>query len=198
MESDPTENNTIAARLDRLPVTGLHIAILAVCAVGLFADIAELVLSNAFSAILLAPPYNVAHGELSLLLASVFAGGAIGAPVLGWFADRYGRRTALQLALAILAASSLAAASTRDIAVLTGFRFLSGIAIGAYPPLAIAYLSDILPPKRRGMLILLSASLACLGAPAMILLIRWLTPIAPWGVEGWRWGLVLGLSLIHI
>jgi MFS transporter, putative metabolite:H+ symporter len=184
--------HTIAARLDRLPVTALHIAILAVCAMGLFADIAELVLSNAFSAILLAPPYNVAHGELSLLLASVFAGGAIGAPALGWFADRYGRRTALQLSLAILAASSLAAASTRDIAVLTGFRFVSGIAIGAYPPLAIAYLSDILPPKRRGMLILFSASLACLGAPAMILLIRWLTPIAPWGIEGWRWALILG------
>ena len=187
-----SDSVSIAERLDRLPVTGLHIAILAVCAAGLFADIAELVLSNAFSAILLAPPYNVAHGDLSLLLASVFAGGAIGAPALGWFADRYGRRTALQSALAILAASSLAAASTRDIAVLTGFRFLSGIAIGAYPPLAIAYLSDVLPPKRRGMLILLGASLACIGAPAMILLIRWLTPIAPLGIEGWRWALILG------
>ena len=192
METGPTENNTIAARLDRLPVTSLHIAIVAVCAVGLFADIAELVLSNAFSAIFLSPPYNVAHGDLSLLLASVFAGGALGAPALGWFADRYGRRVALQLALAILAASSLVAASTRDIALLTGFRFLSGIAIGAYPPLAIAYLSDVLPPKRRGMLILLCASLACLGAPAIILLIRWLTPVAPWGIEGWRWALILG------
>ena len=192
METGPTENNTIAARLDRLPVTSLHIAIVAVCAAGLFADIAELVLSNAFSAIFLSPPYNVTHGDLSLLLASVFAGGALGAPALGWFADRYGRRVALQLALAILAASSLVAASTRDIALLTGFRFLSGIAIGAYPPLAIAYLSDVLPPKRRGMLILLCASLACLGAPAIILLIRWLTPIAPWGIEGWRWALILG------
>src|SRR5262245_21136672 len=166
--SDQAEPRGIAERLDRLPVTRLHIAILAVCATGLFADIAELVLSNAFSAIFLAPPYSVTHTDLSLLLASVFAGGAIGAPALGWFADRYGRRAALQLTLAILTVSSLAAASSKDISALTGFRFLSGIAIGAYPPLAIAYLSDILPPKRRGAMILLAASLACLGAPAMI------------------------------
>lgn len=183
---------TIAERLDRLPVTRLHAAILAVCAIGLFADIAELVLSNAFSAILLAPPYNVARGDLSLLLASVFAGGAIGAPALGWLADRHGRRLALQVALAILAASSLAAASTRDISLLTGFRFISGLAIGAYPPLVTAYLTDVMPPKRRGMLMLLAASLACLGAPAVILLIRWLTPIAPMGIEGWQWALILG------
>lgn len=35
------------------------------------------------------PPHRVAQGELSLLLASLFAGGAIGAPLLGWFGDRY-------------------------------------------------------------------------------------------------------------
>src|SRR5437868_13109633 len=124
-----SQGNTIAERLDRLPVTTLHLAIVAVGAIGLFADIAEMVLSNAFAAVFLSPPYNVAHSDLSLLLASVFAGGAIGAPALGWFADRYGRKTALQIALVILTVSSLAAASTRDIATLTGFRFISGLAI---------------------------------------------------------------------
>ncbi len=47
---------SIAARLDRLPVTALHIAIFALCAFGLFADIAEVALSNAFSGIFLSPP----------------------------------------------------------------------------------------------------------------------------------------------
>jgi putative MFS transporter len=183
---------TIAQRLDRLPLTTLHVAILGITAVGLFADIAELVLSNIFSAVLAAAPYNVSRGELSLLLASVFAGGAIGAPLLGWLADRHGRRAALQMALAILAASSLAAAATRDVPVMTGFRFISGMALGAYPPLTAVYLSDVLPPNRRGMLMLFCGALALLGAPAIIFLIRWLTPLAPFGVEGWRWALILG------
>ena len=33
---------------------------------------------------------------------------------------------------------------------------------------------------------------ACLGPPAGIFLIRWLTPIEPFGSEGWRWAFILG------
>jgi putative MFS transporter len=183
---------SIAQRLDRLPVTGLHIAIFALCAFGLFADIAEVALSNAFSGIFLAAPYHVSRSELSLLLASVFAGGAVGAPAFGWLADRYGRQIALQSALALLALSSLAVAASRDIATMTGFRFISGLALGGYPPLTAAYLSDLLPPPRRGMMMMLCAALAFLGAPAVILLIRWLTPMEPLGIEGWRWALIFG------
>ncbi|WP_371421642.1 MFS transporter [Tardiphaga sp.] len=183
---------TIATRLDGLPVSPLHLGIFALCAFGLFADIAEVALSNAFSGIFLAPPYSISRGDLSLLLASVFAGGAVGAPVFGWIADRYGRQIALQSALAVLALSSLAVAASRDVATMTAFRFISGLAIGGYPPLTSAYLSDLLPPKRRGSLMMLCGALAFLGAPAIILMIRWLTPIAPWGIEGWRWALIFG------
>ena len=187
-----SDNLTVAQRLDRLPVTALHIAIFTLCAFGLFADIAEVALSNAFSGIFLSAPYHVSRGELSLLLASVFAGGAVGAPAFGWVADRYGRQIALQSALAVLALSSLAVAASPDIATMTALRFISGLALGGYPPLTGAYLSDVLPPQRRGLLMMLCAALAFLGAPAVILMIRWLTPIAPLGIEGWRWALIFG------
>jgi putative MFS transporter len=186
------DNLSVAQRLDRLPVTALHMAIFALCAFGLFADIAEVALSNAFSGIFLAAPYHVSRSELSLLLASVFAGGAVGAPAFGWVADRYGRRIALQVALAVLAVSSVAVAASGDVATMTAFRFISGLALGGYPPLTAAYLSDLLPPLRRGMLMMLCAALAFLGAPAVILMIRWLTPIVPFGIEGWRWALIFG------
>jgi MFS transporter, putative metabolite:H+ symporter len=178
------DNLTIAQRLDRLPVTVLHLAIFALGAFGLFADIAEVALSNAFSGIFPAAPYHVSRGELSLLLASVFAGGAIGAPAFGWLADRHGRQIALQSALAVLAMSSLAVAASPDVATMTAFRFISGLALGGYPPLTAAYLADLQPPLRRGMMMMLCAALAFLGAPAIILMIRWLTPIAPFGIEG--------------
>ena len=41
---------SIAQRLDRLPVTALHLAIFALCAFGLFADIAEVALAGAEAA----------------------------------------------------------------------------------------------------------------------------------------------------
>lgn len=110
--ASPEDAMAVAARLDRLPLTALHFIILALCTIGLAADIGEVALSNTFSAIFLAPPYNASRGEVSLLLAAVFAGGAIGAPAFGGWADRGGRRAALQIALAVLVASSLGVAAS--------------------------------------------------------------------------------------
>ncbi len=182
----------VAARLDRLPVTWLHAAVVVVCALGLLFDVVEAALSNALSAVFSAPPHHVAPYQLSLLLASVFAGGAIGAPLLGWLADRHGRRMALGTALLVLTVTSLIAAASTDVTWLTVFRVLSGMALGAYPPLMVAYLSDVLPPARRGMLILVAGAIGFLGAPAVIFLIRWLTPLQPFGLDAWRWALIIG------
>ena len=185
----------VAARLDRLSLNGLHLTVLALCTLGLAVDIGEVALSNTFSAIFLAPPYSASRSEVSWLLAAIFAGGAIGAPIFGRLADRKGRRFALQTALALVLIGSAAAAASPNVFWMTGCRALSGLALGAYPPLTAAYLSDVLPAQRRGVLMMLGAAFAFLGAPGFILLIRWLTPLAPFGVEGWRWGLIVGAAL---
>jgi putative MFS transporter len=190
--SNESEDSSIAARLDRLPVTPLHAAIVALCALSLVFDVGEAALSNALSVVFSASPHDVAPYQLSLLLGSVFAGGAIGAPLLGLMADRHGRRTMLATALLVLSVTSLMAATSTDIGWLTFWRVLSGLALGAYPPLMVAYLSDVLPPARRGMLILICGAIGFLGAPGVIFLIRWLTPLQPFGLEAWRWALILG------
>lgn len=186
--------NSIAERLDCLSLTSLHVKVILLCTAGLAVDIGEVALSNTFSAIFLSPPYNAPRDSISLLLGAVFAGGAVGAPLFGWFADRYGRRAALQLSLLVLVVSSLAVASSPGIGWMTLFRFVSGLALGGYPPLTAAYLADLLPPQRRGTNMMLCAAFAFLGAPALIFLIRWLTPLAPLGVEGWRWALVVAAA----
>lgn len=184
--------NSIPAELDALPVTPLHIAVVVICALGLLFDVVEAGLSNALSAVFSAPPHRVQPHELSLLLASVFAGGAIGAPLFGIIADRYGRRVTLAGTLFLLASASAIAATATDVAWLTAFRLLSGFSLGAYPALVTAYLADMLPPARRGMLTLFTAALGFLGAPAVVFLIRWLTPLHPLGFDGWRWALAIG------
>jgi MFS transporter, putative metabolite:H+ symporter len=189
-----SNGNSIAERLDRLSLTSLHIKVILLCTAGLAVDIGEVALSNTFSAIFLSPPYNAPRDSISLLLGAVFAGGAVGAPLFGWFADRYGRRTALQLSLLVLVVSSLAVASSPGIGWMTLFRFVSGLALGGYPPLTAAYLADLLPPQRRGTNMMLCAAFAFLGAPALIFLIRWLTPVAPLGIDGWRWALVVAAA----
>jgi putative MFS transporter len=164
--------NSIAERLDRLSLTSLHVKVILLCTAGLAVDIGEVALSNTFSAIFLSPPYNAPRNSISLLLGAVFPGGAVGAPLFGWFADRHGRRAALQLSLLVLVVSSIAVASSPSIGWMTLFRFVSGLALGGYPPLTAAYLADLLPPQRRGTNMMLCAAFAFLGAPALIFLIR--------------------------
>ena len=186
------EAQRIAARLDALPFTRTHAAIVFVSALGLVSDVMEAALSNVLSALFTTPGQPVAGFQLPLLLASVFIGGAIGAPLLGIFADRFGRCAALSSTLLVLTVTSLFAASGSDLGWLTMWRILSGLALGAFPPLAVAYLSDILPPKRRGAAILIWGAIGFLGAPGVIFLVRWLTPLQPLGIEGWRWALIAG------
>jgi len=195
VDQDRSAAISIAERLDRLSLSKLHVAVIALCTLGLAVDIGEVALSNTFSAIFLSPPYSASRSEVAWLLAAVFAGGAVGAPFFGWWADRNGRRAALQLALAILVVSSLAVAFSPDITWMTAFRFVSGLTLGAYPPLTAAYLADVLPPRSRGRNMMLCGALAFLGAPAVIFLIRWLTPWAPFAIEGWRWALLVAAAV---
>lgn len=185
---------TIAERLDALPFCRMRLAIFAVATLALFADIAEVALGNALGAVFQAPPRSMTQTELSLFLAAIFAGGAAGAPFFGMLGDKVGRRLALQAALVMVAAGSLGAAASGDAATLIGFRFLSGLGIGACPPLIAAYLADVMPPRWRGTMVCLCAGLAFLGAPAIIFLMRATSPAAL-GLEGWRWALGSGAVL---
>jgi hypothetical protein len=54
----------------------------------------------------------------------------------------------------VLTTTSLLAAASADLFWLTVSRTFSGLALGAYPPLIVAYLCDVLPPRQRGRMIL--------------------------------------------
>src|SRR3954468_22490116 len=108
--ASPLPAHDIAARMDRLPVTRLHGLAMLICALGMMLDTLEMSFGGVLATVLSAPPAPVSATELSLLLAAVFVGAVIGAPALGWWADRRGRRRALVALLTWIAATSLGAA----------------------------------------------------------------------------------------
>lgn len=179
-------------RIDRLPVTRLHLAVTALCALGFSFDLMEIALGNILSAVLSLPPYRATAQELALLLASVYVGAIAGAPLLGHWADRHGRSRVLMGALVWLGLTSLAAACSPGTGWLTIARLLSGLALGAYPPLMFAYLTDVLPPARRGLLSFITVAFGALGPPAGIFLVRAIGPEGWAGVDAWRWAFILG------
>jgi MFS transporter, putative metabolite:H+ symporter len=182
----------VPARLDRLPVTRLHFLVIIACTIGFGFDLLEVALGSALSAVFSAPPYSVPRDHLSVLLSAVYLGAIAGAPAMGWLADKVGRRNVLTGGLLWLALTSLAMTTTDRIEFLVIFRLLAGIALGAYPPLMLAYLADILPAARRGPLTMMAIAFAALGQPLGLFLIRWLTPIHPFGLEGWKCVFIVG------
>ena len=182
----------IGRRMDRLPITRLHVAIVALATLGFAFDLLEVALGNVLGTVFSAPPYSVAPVQLSWLLSAMYVGAIPGALIAGWFADRHGRKAVLIAVLMLLAVSSIAAAASPEINSLIAARVVSGLALGAYPPLIISYLTDLMPARRRGMLILIVSGVAALGPVAMIFLVRWLTPLQPLGIEAWRWAFILG------
>lgn len=183
---------SIAERLDRVPFTRLHAFAIALCALGFGFDLLEMMLGSALAAVFSSPPHAAAPGQLSLLLSSVFAGAAVGAPLSGWIADRHGRRLTLIGLLLLLCVGSFGAAFSTDIDGVTVWRCVSGLALGGFPPLVITYLTDLLPAGRRGPFMMVTIGIATLGPAAGIFLVRALTPLQPLGLEAWRWGFIVG------
>jgi MFS transporter, putative metabolite:H+ symporter len=191
-------------RMDSLPITRLHVFAGVVCACAFAADLTDMSIGSALTAVFSAPPYRMEPHRLGWLISSVYAGAVIGAPVLGWLADRRGVRRILVTALAWLSLTSFFAAASANSTWLFSVRFLAGLSLGALPPLIVAYLTAIAPPRYRGLYIFWVAAVSFLAAPATIFTVRWLTPLHPFAIEGWRWpfgiaGLLsLGSSLLLV
>ncbi|MEU1131841.1 MFS transporter [Streptomyces sp. NPDC005900] len=186
-----TPGASIGARLDRMPITPTHRSITAVIGVGLLFDTFENNLSGTIAKVL---QNDFAFGatELKLVLASAFIGQFIGSLLLGKIADRYGRRRAFLINLAIYSGFSLLGAFSPNAAWLIATRFFAGIGIGAEQSLSDCYLSDVLPAKKRGRYIAWAYTLAFCGVPAVGFAALWLVPLTPLGIDGWRWLFVIG------
>lgn len=194
----PTESAvapSIAARLDRLPMTRLHFAAVGVIGLGLFFDQYENFLAATIATVL-RRDFALGSDELKVLLASAFIGQFIGALFMGRLADRVGRRKAFMINLALYSAMSLAGAFSPNAAFLVVTRFLAGIGIGGEFALADSYLSDILPKNVRGKYISLAYVVSFIGVPVVGFAARWLTQhtfhLGTVDVAGWRLLFVFG------
>ncbi|HEX6467909.1 MAG TPA: hypothetical protein VF069_02360, partial [Streptosporangiaceae bacterium] len=80
-----------AARLDRLPVSRWHWALIVVVGLGTFFDLYEIFLGGVLGAVL-TEQWGLDTTGKALVIASAFMGMFVGAIVFGLAADRFGRR----------------------------------------------------------------------------------------------------------
>ena len=191
MNTDFAPAGRLLSEAEALRLRPLHIAIVLVCGLGFMFDIADLNIGGVLSAVFSAPPHAQPPGKLAWLLAAPYIGGVPGAILFGWIADRLGRRTALLGILGLLGVTSIAATGAHGIETLTFLRIASGLALGAFPPVVMAFLADHVPADHRGSLLMVASALGLAGAPLSIFFIRGMGAAQPLGLEAWRWAFLL-------
>ena len=92
----------IAARLERLPISGWHIRVSTLLGIAIFFDAFDL-LALAYVLPVLAGQWHIAPPQIGSLIAIGNAGQAIGALGCGIIAERYGRVTTAQWTIVIFA-----------------------------------------------------------------------------------------------
>jgi putative MFS transporter len=185
------KSGTVAARMDRLPVTRTHRLATVAVGLGMFFDIYEVFLTPVLSTVLTVQ-FSLSKAQLAPVLASTFIGMFLGALVMGRLADRIGRRRAFLINLALYSLFSLLGAFSPNAVWLMGTRFIAGIGLGAELPLADTYLTDLLPARKRGRFIAWAYTVSFVGVPFVGFLAHGLVEETILGLAGWRWLFIIG------
>jgi MFS transporter, putative metabolite:H+ symporter len=145
----PVTEQTIAARLERLPNSRWHITVTVILGVAIFFDSFDS-LAIAYVLPVIIRAWHIAPEKIGGLISIANLGQALGALTFGWAAERFGRVPVARLAIALFGVMSLACAFTHSYEQLFVCRFFEGIGLGGEIPVASTYISEILRAERRG------------------------------------------------
>jgi putative MFS transporter len=117
-----------------------------------WAFVAMEIIIISFTLSLFAEIFNLREFEIGLLASASLIGNIIGAVVFGRFGDRIGRRPLFQITLLWYSIFTALTALSNTFYELFTFRVLAGIGLGGMLVIDPALLSEFLPPKKRGSL----------------------------------------------
>ena len=67
------------------------------------------------------------------------------------------------------------------------WRFIAGIGIGVEIITIDSYITELCPAGMRGRAFAVNQAVMFIAVPVVAALAWWLVPIAPYGIDGWRW-----------
>jgi putative MFS transporter len=193
------QNLSAAARLERLPMTRQMWLRVGLISLGGFFEFYDMFLSG-----YVAPGLVRAHilsstttgffgtTGIASFVAAFFMGLFVGTALFGFVADRFGRRTIFTASLLWYTVAATIMAFQHDAFGLNLWRFLAGIGIGVELVTIDTYIAELVPKAVRGRAFAFNQIVQFCAIPTVALLAWLLVPRAPFGLDAWRWVVLIG------
>jgi putative MFS transporter len=176
---------SLVARLDRLPPSRFHGVVLVVAALSLFFDTLDTVVTGfAFAAF--RGEWGLGGMALGITSAIGLAGYLVGSLLVGFVADKFGRKAVMTWSLALYSLFSASRALAPGIEVFVVLNFFTWLFVGMESCVIPPYLAELWPSRLRGRFNGLMMGFFAFGIA--------LSPV--WALVflpnvGWRWTLAL-------
>jgi putative MFS transporter len=175
----PVSEETISARIERLPVTSWYRRMMLIVGTAGFFDAFD-ALTIAFVMPVLVGLWHITPPQIGAMFAIGYLGQLLGAIGFSWLAERFGRRAVLQWTIAIIGLFSVACAFAWSYDSLFWFRLVQGFGLGAEVPIAATYMNELSRHDLRGRLVALFQSIFAFGVMVTALVAMWAVPHLGW------------------
>ncbi len=197
--TDVTTQESISARIDRLPMTAYNWKLVTLISLGAWFQLYNMFFTGYIAPGLFQSKIFTATTDsffglagFASFIASIFIGLFAGTIGLSWLADKYGRRVIFTLSLLWFSVATFMLAFQHSVFWLDFWHLVGGIGIGVELATVDTYISEIVPKAVRGKALALEEGIACFCMPTAAFLAWMLNPITPLGLEGWRWVVLVG------
>jgi MFS transporter, putative metabolite:H+ symporter len=187
-----TTKETIAERIERLPLGRFHRRFIALVSLGNFFDLYDIFIVAYIGAALQQSGFLTLR-QFTFFVAGGFLGMFVGTVVFGMGSDRMGRRSAFILLLLIYSLFTFVGAFAPTAAWLIALRFFAGVGIGAEIVVIDTYVTEVVPGRARGRYVAITQVAGFCAVPVAAVLSRLLVP-THFLMSGWRWVMAIGAS----
>lgn len=180
----PTQNE-VAARIDRLPITRFHAALLIISSLSLLVDTLDTVVTG-FILAHLRSQWHLTNFSIAIVSAIGLTGFMIGSFCVGFISDRYGRKTTILATLILYSLLCAARGFSDSLTTFAILNFFAWLFVGAETAVIPPYLAELWPTRQRGKL---TGWMMAFFGFGVALSPVWALEIIP--TLGWRWALWL-------